>query len=316
MYVPSPFREGDPEKTERVIRDDLSTDEENDMGEKLTFRQVDAFTGVSFKGNPVGVVHDADRLPAEQMQAIARWANLSETTFVCAPTAAAADYRLRIFTPACELPFAGHPTIGAAHAVLRGGLRPKTPGTLVQECAKGLIPLRVEGEKLFFELPEPTLHDIPDEQSAAVADSLRISPREVAARALIDVGPVWLTLQLTDADAVRRLRPDQTRVAAVTPRGAVGITVFGLEPEGAEAQLEVRSFAPAQGVAEDPVCGSGNGCVAALVRRERLVETDSYVARQGRCIGRDGRIEIRFREGDAIWVGGQAVTCVEGTLET
>lgn len=286
------------------------------MGERLTFRQVDVFTGVPFKGNPVAVVHEADQLSAEQMQDIARWTNLSETTFVCAPTDERADYRLRIFTPAAELPFAGHPTIGSAHAVLRGGLKPRTPGALVQECKRGLIPLRVEGERLFFELPEPAFQEIDDEQSAAVAGSLGISTSEVKAGALIDVGPVWLTLQLADADAVRRLRPDQTRVAAATPRGAVGLTVFGLEPEGAETQIEVRSFAPTQGVPEDPVCGSGNGCVAALVRREGLIDSESYVARQGRCVGRDGRIEIRFGEGGRVWVGGRAVTCVEGTLET
>jgi PhzF family phenazine biosynthesis protein len=114
---------------------------------------------------------------------------------------------------------------------------------------------------------------------------------------------------------VRSLRPDQTRVAAVTPKGVTGLNVFGLEADGSESQLEVRSFAPTQGVAEDPVCGSGNGCVAALVRREGLIGRDAYVVRQGRCIGRDGRIEVKFEDG-AIWVGGQAVTCVEGTLET
>jgi PhzF family phenazine biosynthesis protein len=285
------------------------------LGERLTFRQVDVFTAVPFRGNPVAVVHDADRLAADRMQAIARWANLSETTFVCAPTDERADYRLRIFTPASELPFAGHPTVGSAHAVLRGGLRPRTPGRLVQECGRGLITLRVEGERIYFELPEPALRGLNAEEAAAAADSLGVSPGVVGAAAVFDVGPVWLTLQLTDADAVRRLRPDQVRVAAATPPGAVGITVFGLEQEGAEAQLEVRSFAPAQGVAEDPVCGSGNGCVAALVRREGLIGQDSYVATQGRCIGRDGRVEVKFEDG-AIWVGGRAVTCVEGTLET
>ena len=286
------------------------------MGEKLTFRQVDVFTGVPFKGNPVAVVHGADRLSADEMQDIARWTNLSETTFVCAPTDSRADYRLRIYTPAAELPFAGHPTIGSAHAVLRGGLRPRTPGRLVQECGKGLIPLRIEGERLFFELPRPALHDVGAEQLGEAADSLGIAPRQVAAAALVDVGVVWLTLQLSDAGVVRGLRPDQARVAAVTPRGAAGLTVFGLEAGGAVGQLEVRSFAPAHGVPEDPVCGSGNGCVAALVRREGLVGEDSYVARQGRSVGRDGRVEVRFGEAGAIWVGGQAVTCVEGTLET
>lgn len=286
------------------------------MDGRLTFRQVDVFTGVPFKGNPLAVVHDADRLAPEQMQAIARWTNLSETTFVCAPTDGRADYRLRIFTPASELPFAGHPTVGSAHAVLRGGLRPRTPGRLVQECGRGLIEVRVEGERLFFKLPEPALGDLGDGRLAEVAGALGVSPGEVAAAAVIDVGPVWLTLQLADADLVRGLRPDQARVAAATPPGAVGVTVFGLEPEGAESQIEVRSFAPVEGVAEDPVCGSGNGCVALLVRREGLLGEDSYVARQGRCVGRDGRVEVRFGEDGAVWVGGQAVTCVEGTLET
>ena len=286
------------------------------MGKKFTFRQVDVFTDVPFKGNPVAVVHDADNLTPDEMQAIARWTNLSETTFVCAPTDSRADYLLRIFTPTTELPFAGHPTVGSAHAVLRGGLRPKMPGLLVQQCAKGLIPVRVEGEKLFFELPEPSLEEIPAEQLAQVADALGIQTREVASGALINVGPVWLTLRLTNADTVRCLKPDQARVAAITPQGAVGVTVFGTEPAGSETQYEVRSFAPVQGVNEDPVCGSGNGCVAVLVEREKLSEEDSYVARQGRSIGRDGRVEVRFGEANSIWVGGQAVTCVEGTLET
>lgn len=285
------------------------------MVERLTFRQVDVFTDVPFKGNPVGVVHDADRLPAEQMQAIARWANLSETTFVCAPTDPLADYRLRIFSPACELPFAGHPTIGSAHAVLRGGLRPRTQGRLVQQCGAGLVHLRVEAERLFFALPKPAVHELPAGQLASVASSLGIEPGAVARAALVDVGIVWLTLQLSDAEAVRRLRPDPARVAEVTPHGAPGVTVFGLEPEGAEAQIEVRSFAPAVGVNEDPVCGSGNGCVAALVRREGLIEENSYMARQGRCVGRDGRVEVRFDEDGTTWVGGSAVTCIEGALE-
>ncbi|HKQ53249.1 MAG TPA: PhzF family phenazine biosynthesis protein [Pyrinomonadaceae bacterium] len=286
------------------------------MGKKFTFRQVDVFTDVPFKGNPVAVVHDADSLAPDEMQAIARWTNLSETTFVCAPTDPRADYLLRIFTPTNELPFAGHPTVGSAHAVLRAGLRPKMPGTLVQQCAKGLIPVRVEGERLFFELPEPAVTDIPAEQLAAVTDALGISTREVASSALVDVGAVWLTLQLTSADVVRGLKPDQGRVAALTPRGAAGVTVFGRESAGSESLFEVRSFAPAHSINEDPVCGSGNGCVAVLVARERLTNEDSYVARQGRCVGRDGRVEVRFGEGKTIWVGGQAVTCVEGTLET
>jgi PhzF family phenazine biosynthesis protein len=280
----------------------------------LTFRQVDVFTGVPFKGNPVAVVHDADRLSTEQMQTIARWTNLSETTFVCAPTDERADYRLRIFSPGSEMPFAGHPTVGSAHAVLSAGLRPKRPGRLLQECGKGLVALRVEGERIFFELPVPAMREIDAEGLAALADALGIRAEVVGANALIDVGPVWATLQLEDADAVRRLKPDLARVASLAPQRLSEVTVFGLEREGADAQVEVRSFAPADGVPEDPVCGSGNGCVAALVRREGLLAVSSYVARQGGCLGRDGRVEVSFEEDGSIWVGGQAVTCVEGVL--
>jgi PhzF family phenazine biosynthesis protein len=286
------------------------------LGGGLTFRLVDVFTSVPFKGNPVAVVYDADGLPAERMRQVASWTNLSETTFVCAPTDPRADYRLRIFSPRSELPFAGHPTIGSAHAVLSAGLRPKTPGRLLQQCGKGLVAVRVEGESLFFELPEPEMREIGAERLSALADALGVAPHAVGANALIDVGPVWATLQLKDADAVRRLRPDTGRIAALSSQGVADVTVFGLEREGAEAQVEVRSFAPADGVPEDPVCGSGNGCVAALVRREGLLAGDSYVARQGGCLGRDGRVEIRFEEGGSIWVGGRAVTCAEGLLNT
>jgi PhzF family phenazine biosynthesis protein len=284
------------------------------LGERLEFRQVDVFTSVPFRGNPVAVVHGAERLSAERMQSIAAWTNLSETTFVCAPTDERADYSLRIFSPRVEMPFAGHPTIGSAHAVLSAGLRPRTPGRLLQQCGKGLVPLRVEGERIFFELPEPSMQEIGAERLNALADALGVAPQAFGASALIDVGPVWATLQLEDADAVRRLRPDMGRVAALSTLGVADVTVFGLEREGAEAQVEVRSFAPADATPEDPVCGSGNGCVAALVRREGLLACDTYVARQGGCLGRDGRVEVRFEGDGSIWVGGQAVTCVEGLL--
>ena len=286
------------------------------MGERLEFRQVDVFTAVPFKGNPVAVVHDADRLSTEQMQGIAGWTNLSETTFVCAPTDPRADYRLRIFSPRSEMPFAGHPTLGSAHAVLSAGLRPKTLGRLLQQCGKGLVAVRVEGERLFFELPEPTMHEIGAERLSALANALGVEPDAIGTNALIDVGPVWATLQLKDADAVRSLRPDMGRIAALSSQGVSDVTVFGLEREGARAQIEARSFAPADGTPEDPVCGSGNGCVAALVRREGLLASRTYIAGQGGCLGRDGRVEIRFDEDASIWVGGQAVTCVEGLLST
>jgi len=274
---------------------------------------VDVFTAVPFKGNPVAVVLRGDGLSTAQMQAIASWTNLSETTFVCAPTHAEADYRLRIFTPRSELPFAGHPTIGSAHAVLRHGVKPNTAGRLVQECGKGLVALAIDGDRLFLSLPEPRLHECSAAQLEPLAAALGISTSAVRAQAVIDVGVVWTTLQLDSAERVAALHPDLGRIAEATPSGTAGVTVFGLAPDGSPAQLEVRSFAPTEGVPEDPVCGSGNGCVAALVRHNRLLAASSYIASQGRCVGRDGRVEVRFA-GETIWIGGQAVTCVEGTL--
>ena len=282
----------------------------------LPFQQVDVFSAVPYKGNPVAVVLDADALPAEEMQAIARWTNLSETTFVCTPASPRADYRLRIFTPNSELQFAGHPTIGSAHAVLAKGLRPKAAGRLIQECGKGLVTLSIDGERLFLALPTPALRDVAASHLSELAAALELAANGVRASAIVDVGVAWITLQLADAGLVRGLMPDQARIRALTPPGVVGVTVFGLASPGTQPEVEVRSFAPAEGVSEDPVCGSGNGCVAALVRRDRLITRPSYSASQGRCVGRDGRVEVRFVDDETIWLGGHAVTCVEGTLRT
>ena len=282
--------------------------------EQLAFRQVDVFTRVPFKGNPVAVVFDADRLETQQMQAIANWTNLSETTFICAPRDSAADYRLRIFTPRRELDFAGHPTIGSAHAVLKQGIRPKTAGRLVQECGAGLVALTIEKERLFLTLPQAALREVDEPLAAEIAAALDIGADTVLAKAVVDVGVAWITLQLAGADRVRSLQPDLARIAALTPRSAAGVTVFGLAPETTETQIEVRSFAPAHGVPEDPVCGSGNGCVAALIRQKNLLGPGGYVASQGGCLGRDGRVEVRYRDDGTILLGGHAVTCVEGTL--
>ena len=279
------------------------------------FQQVDVFTTVPFKGNPVAVVLDGDELSGAAMQSIAAWTNLSETTFVCAPTDPRADYRLRIFTPRRELPFAGHPTIGSAHAALRHGLKPRTEGRLVQECGKGLVDIQIDGDRLFLALPEPQFREPASPQIASVADGLRIGPADIQRASIVDVGPVWFTIQLASGDAVRALAPDMGKLAALSAMGLTGVNVFGLYPPGAGADLEVRSFAPGDGVPEDPVCGSGNGCVAALVRRDRVLETHAYVASQGRCLGRDGRVAVRF-DGGTIWLGGHAVTCVEGLLQT
>ena len=280
----------------------------------LSFQQVDVFTSIPFKGNPVAVVLDGDDLSGEQMQSIAAWTNLSETTFICTPSNQRAEYRLRIFTPRRELPFAGHPTIGSAHAVLRRGLKPRITGRLVQECGKGLVEIKIDSERLLLALPEPQFREPTKSHLAAVADGLGVSTADVQRAAIIDVGPVWFTLQLSSGDAVRALAPDMGKLAVLNSIGITGINVFGLYPAGANANLEVRSFAPGDGIPEDPVCGSGNGCVAALVRRDGILTGRSYVASQGRCVGRDGRVEIEFDE-KTIWLGGHAVTCIEGSLK-
>lgn len=282
----------------------------------LPFRQVDVFAAVPFKGNPVAVVLDGNGLSAAAMQSIANWTNLSETTFVCTPTHPQADYRLRIFTPKSELAFAGHPTIGSAHAVLRHGLQPRTAGRLVQECGRGLVAIEIDGERLFLALPQPQMRELSGAQSAELAAALGISAQLVRARATVDVGVAWMTLQLADAQTVLGLQPDYTRLAALTAEGTAGVTVFGLYGPDSVPQIEVRSFAPAEGISEDPVCGSGNGCVAALIRQEHLIAPSGYVAGQGRCMGRNGRVEVRYAGDGTIWLGGHAVTCVQGILAT
>jgi PhzF family phenazine biosynthesis protein len=282
----------------------------------LPFRQVDVFTRVPFQGNPVAVVLDADDLTTARMQAIAGWTNLSETTFVCRPSSPEADYRLRIFSPRRELPFAGHPTIGSAHAVLEHGLKPREGDRLVQECAKGLVTIRLEGERRFLALPAPAIR-VPDAaQCAQVAAALGVRPAELQRAAVVDVGPVWFTVQLASGARVVALEPDLAAVAALSTPGLTGVVAFGLYGPGAAADLEVRAFAPAHGVPEDPVCGSGNGCVAALVRRDGLLGRASYAASQGCRLGRDGRVEVRFDADGTIWLGGHAVTCVAGALRT
>ena len=281
----------------------------------LAFQQVDVFTAVPFKGNPVAVVLDGDAVSSAEMQAIAAWTNLSETTFVCAPTDQRADYRLRIFTPKRELPFAGHPTIGSAHAVLRRGLQLQAAGRLVQECGKGLVDIKIDGERLLLALPEPQFREPTLSQVAAVADGLGVMTADIQRAAIIDVGPVWFTVQLASGDAVRALAPDMGKLAALNPIGITGVNVFGLYPRGFSTDVEVRSFAPGDGIPEDPVCGSGNGCVAALVRRDGVLTARAYVASQGRCLGRDGQVTVQF-DASTIWLGGHAVTCVEGVLQT
>lgn len=270
------------------------------------FVQVDVFTAVPYKGNPVAVVLDGEGLSDAEMQAFANWTNLSETTFVLPATAPGADYRVRIFTPKVELPFAGHPTLGTAHAVMQAGLARSTGDRLVQQCAVGLVDLTVAESGLSFRLPRYGLTELNDPEATAWIGA----PVKGAAQA-VDVGPVWLVAELGSIAALEGLHHDAARLAAYyVPKGWTGATLYAAEGE----RVVVRSFAPGDGIAEDPVCGSGNGAAAAFrLKAGQVRPGDSYLASQGRQVGRDGFISVRI-EGDDIHVGGQCVTCITGSV--
>ncbi len=275
------------------------------------FAQVDVFTDRPFFGNPVAVVLDADGLDDVAMQQIAQWTNLSETTFVLPATMDGADYRLRIFTPRSELPFAGHPTLGSAHALQDSGRFDRAGATLVQQCGAGLVPITVPADwrtaGVSFVLPEAQITAAPD--PSALAGVLRVQP--AAAPAIVNVGPRWVVVELADTASVRNAAPDFVGLASYDrAHGTTGVTIFAADGD----DVVVRSFAPADGIDEDPVCGSGNGAVAAYRRSVgQCGAGTSYVASQGREVGRDGAVAVRFA-GDAIMVGGRCVTVITGVI--
>ncbi|MGA2551971.1 MAG: PhzF family phenazine biosynthesis protein [Burkholderiaceae bacterium] len=275
----------------------------------LPFKQVDVFTAVPYSGNPVAVIFDAESLSGEAMQRIARWTNLSETVFITAPTQDGADYRARIFTPKSELPFAGHPTLGAAHAVLEAGRATLHSGHIVQECGVGLVRLHraAKDARLFFEVPPARLTDL--DTGAIDAVSRAASVPLLGQAVIVDLGPRWLTAEVASIHELLAARPDFAAIAKLSSDLKIsGINLFARDA----TDTEVRSFAPASGIDEDPVCGSGNAAVA-IVLRNRGAST-AYRARQGRCIGRDGYIEVEFSENGPIRLGGDTLTCVEGRL--
>lgn len=287
------------------------------------YKVVDAFSAVPFKGNPVAVVLDGAGLGDAEMQVIARWTNLSETTFLLPASQDGADYHLRIFTPRSELPFAGHPTLGSAHAALEAGIVTSKDGVLVQQCGQGLVKISVDGEgdrrQLTLELPAASITPLSDEDveelEAIVGQPIA---REVTP-AVIDVGAVWVVAQLADADSLLAAEPDFARSARFERRlGATGLSLFGNYASGSDREIEVRSFAPSCGVDEDPVCGSGNGSVAVFraVRGLLPKEGTHYVAAQGQKVGRDGRIKIGVDSAGRVTVGGACVTSVDGVLHT
>ncbi|WP_028651854.1 PhzF family phenazine biosynthesis protein [Nocardioides halotolerans] len=265
-------------------------------------RQVDVFGSGPLTGNPVAVVHDADDLDDERMQLFAQWTNLSETTFLLRPTNPGADYRLRIFTPSRELPFAGHPTLGSAHAWLEAGGSPRGDA-VVQECGAGLVTI-ARGERLEFEAP-PLLRDGPvdDADLATITHALGVDRSDIVDARWIDNGPGWVGVLLGDAHDVLALRPDLLALADLDV-GVAGPWRDG----GSDAQVEVRAFDRST---EDPVTGSLNASLGQWLAGSVLPER--YVAAQGTAIGRAGRVHVR-REGTAVWVGGDTRTTVRGEV--
>lgn len=271
------------------------------------FRQVNVFSAEPLRGNPLAVVLDGEGLSDAQMLDFARWTRLSETTFLLPPTDASADYRVRIFSPSGELPFAGHPTLGSCHAWLEAGGALKQPGRAVQQCGVGLVTISLAGGRRAFaappsrtQAPEPGLME-------KVCAALGLPPSEVLASSWLDNGSRWLAVRVARADTVLGLRPDHGALASL---GKVG--VVGAHPDGHACQFEVRAFAAAVGIPEDPVTGGFNASLAQWMIGSGAAPP-RYVVAQGTALGRAGRVHVQ-QEGDTCWVGGDSVTVVRGEV--
>ena len=269
------------------------------------FSQLDVFTAVPLLGNPLAVVHDAAGIDDVQMEAIARWTNLSETTFLLPPKDPSADYLVRIFTPLGELPFAGHPTLGSCHAWLAAGGEPKDAQVVVQECGVGLVRVRRDGARLAFAAPPLRRSGaVEADVHANVRRALRLDGAAVRDMQWLENGPPWVGVLLHDAQAVLELKPDYAALRGL----AVG--AVGPHPAGAACAFEVRAFTRS-GV-EDPVTGSLNAGLALWLIGAGLAP-ERYVASQGTALGRSGRVHVE-RAGADTWIGGDVCTLVEGTI--
>jgi PhzF family phenazine biosynthesis protein len=268
------------------------------------FRQVDVFTTEPYRGNPVAVVLDGEGLSTEEMQRFAHWTNLSETTYVLPPSVPDADYRLRIFTPVLELPFAGHPTLGTCHAWL--SVTDAGADVVVQECAAGLVPIRRTDDGLAFAAP-PLVRTGPVEESLLqhLASVLEIERADIQDAEWVDNGPGWVAVLLESAEAVLAVRPGSVDL---------DVGVVGPHPPGSPEAFEVRAFFPKDGsTVEDPVTGSLNASLADWLLRTGRASAP-YVASQGAALGRAGRVHVSRDADGTIWVGGGTVTCVEGVV--
>ncbi len=304
------------------------------------FQQIDVFGAAPYLGNPVAVVLDGSDLSCEEMQHFAQWTNLSETTFLLPPSAqgasAGADYRVRIFTPGAELPFAGHPTLGSCHAWLQAGGNPRAEN-IVQECQAGLIRIRRSGRRLAFAAPRLERSTPKPELLTVIYAALGLKPQQVKAAQLLDNGPVWLGLLLDSQQTVLALMPDHGALKTIGQKVGVAAieSTLGTTPLIARSNREARAFAPALtqtkgatqepvqvevrafaapvGVQEDPVTGSLNASLAQWLIADGLAPR-SYIAAQGACVGRTGQVHITQDDAGQIWVGGDCATCIEGSV--
>ena len=300
------------------------------------FKQIDVFTSTPYLGNPVAVVLAGDGLSDAEMASFARWTNLSETTFVLPPVNPSADYRLRIFTPGSELPFAGHPTLGSCHGWLEAGGQPKNKDFIVQECAKGLVKIRRDGtgerlaHRLAFAAPDLSRSAPSPLVLAQVAAALGITAGQVNAAQLLNNGPVWLGLLLDSPETVLQIMPNHQELAKLNIKvGVAGIYPVNATPLIARANreakafvqekpditpdLEVRAFAASIGINEDPVTGSLNASLAQWLMDDSIMPAQ-YTAAQGVCVKRAGQIDLQRDADGQVWVGGQSVTCIDGAV--
>ncbi len=290
------------------------------MSLRFRWLQLDVFSDHLFAGNPLAVVVDAAALDAAQMQRIARWTNLSETAFLLPPTETAADYRVRIFTPRQELPFAGHPSVGSAYVALETGTVRADKTRLLQECAAGLLPVRVEGHGpsriIHVQAPAASVTHCASAIAERLSAALHVTLAESNLRE-VDNGPRWLVCDLERASAVRALRPDMSALAALcTDLAVIGACVFGHEADGSAA-MAVRAFCPADGIPEDPVTGSANAAIAAYLQAgdALLSYGQQYRVSQGREVGRDGYVEVHVdADTGAISIGGACSIGLTGEL--
>jgi PhzF family phenazine biosynthesis protein len=271
--------------------------------------QVDVFAGAPLGGNPLAVVVDGDGLDDAAMAAFARWTQLSETTFLLAPSDPVADYRVRIFTPASELPFAGHPTLGSAFAWLAAGGKPRREGSVVQQCGAGLVEVRVTDTGLAFLAPPTTIEPADAVLIDDVCGALGLERSAVHEACWLDNGLRWLALRLGTASAVRALDPDHARLKVLGAK----VGVIGPQPAGAETAFEVRAFVAPVGINEDPVTGSLNASLAHWLVGAGLAHPP-YTVTQGTCLQRSGRIDVRSGDAGRLWIGGAVTALIDGSV--